>query len=74
MTIILAILLLINAAFNAVVWPPFLRRVKQDERAYDEQGKPTKFLRVHTVLIACAFVIAVASAVAGVAAFIGLTG
>lgn len=69
MTVLLGCLLLLNAVFNVVVWPPFLRRVKQDERAYDAQGKPTKFLTVHAWLIGIALVIAAVSAVAGIVSF-----
>ena len=66
MTVFAGILLLINALYNAVVWPRFWKRVAQDPRARDEQGKATKFLTVHAVLIGIALVIAAVSAVAGV--------
>lgn len=68
---LLAILLLANAVFNAVVWPQFYRRVARDPRARDENGKATKFLTVHIVLIAIALVLAAASAIAGVIALAG---
>ncbi len=68
---LLAILLLANAAFNAIVWPQFYRRVAKDPRARDAEGRATRFLTVHIVLIALALVLAVASAVAGVAALAG---
>ncbi len=61
-----AILLLVGAAFSAVVWPPFWRRVAADPRARDADGRPTRFLRVHAVLIGTALVIAVAQAVVGI--------
>ncbi|GAA1777112.1 SCO4848 family membrane protein [Leucobacter iarius] len=64
MTVFAGILLLINALYNAVVWPRFWKRVSQDPRARDEQGKATKFLTVHAVLIGIALVIAAVSAVA----------
>ena len=70
MTLFLALLLLVNAVFSAIVWPPFWRRVKQDARAYDAGGKPTRFLTVHAWLIGIALVIAAVSAVAGVWALI----
>ncbi|KKI21102.1 MULTISPECIES: SCO4848 family membrane protein [unclassified Leucobacter] len=66
MTVFAGILLLINALYNAVVWPRFWKRVSQDPRARDEQGKATKFLTVHAVLIGIALVIAAVSAVAGI--------
>ncbi|MCS4275827.1 MULTISPECIES: SCO4848 family membrane protein [Mycetocola] len=69
MTPLLCILLLINAAYNVIVWPRFWTRVKNDPRARDAEGKATAFLRVHAILIAIALVIAAASAVAGVLGF-----
>lgn len=71
MTPLLATLLLVNAAFNAIVWPTFYRRVAHDPRAKDAAGKPTRFLVVHTVLIAVALTIALASALAAIAALVG---
>lgn len=66
MTIALGILLLVNAAFNLVTWPTFLRRVARDARARDDAGRATRFLRVHQVLVAIALALAAASAVLGV--------
>jgi len=67
----LAVLLFLNAAFNALVWPQFYKRVARDPRARDESGKATAFLKVHAVLIAIALVLALVSALAGVAALTG---
>ncbi|MCH1884151.1 hypothetical protein [Agrococcus sp. ARC_14] len=61
-----AVLLLVGAAFSLLVWPAFLRRVANDERARDAHGKPTRFLTVHVTLVAIAMVIAVAQAAAGI--------
>ncbi|RLP74986.1 hypothetical protein D9V32_11190 [Mycetocola tolaasinivorans] len=69
MITLLAILLLINAVYNVVVWPRFWTRVKNDPRARDAAGKPTAFLRVHAILISIALLIAAVSAVAGIWAF-----
>ncbi len=69
MTIALGIVLLVNALFNVVTWPQFLRRVANDPRARDAAGAPTKFLRVHQVLVAIALVLAAVSAVLGIWAF-----
>ncbi|MFS0867162.1 SCO4848 family membrane protein [Microbacterium sp. 179-B 1A2 NHS] len=66
MTPLLVALLLVNAAFNALVWPSFYRRVSRDPRARDDAGKPTRFLTVHAVLVAAALVIALASAIAAI--------
>ena len=66
MTVALSILLLANAAFNVLTWPTFLKRVARDPRARDDAGRPTKFLRVHQVLVVVAMLLAAASAVLGV--------
>ena len=67
----LAILLFLNAAFNVIVWPRFYKRVAQDPRARDAEGRATAFLKVHVVLIVIALVLAIVSAIAGVAALVG---
>lgn len=67
----LAIVLFLNAAFNALVWPRFYKRIAADPRARDEQGKATQFLTVHVVLITIALVLALVSALAGIAALTG---
>lgn len=69
MTIALGIVLLLNAFYNVVTWPQFLRRVANDPRARDASGAATTFLRVHQVLVAIALVLAAVSAVLGVWAF-----
>ena len=68
--LLLAILLLVNAAFNVLVWPTFYRRIAQDPRARDTSGKPTRFLTVHTVLIGAALLLAAVSAVAAIVCLI----
>lgn len=70
MLVFAGILLLVNAAYNVIVWPRFWARVKNDPRARDGQGRATKFLTVHAVLIGIALVIALVSAIAGIAAFV----
>lgn len=69
--IALAVLLFINAAFNAIVWPQFFKRVAADPRAKDAQGNATKFLKVHVYLVAFALVLALVSLIAGIAALVG---
>lgn len=69
--IALSVLLFINAAFNVIVWPQFYKRVVNDPRARDAEGKATAFLKVHAVLIAAALVIALVSVIAGIAALVG---
>lgn len=70
MLVLAGILLLVNAAYNVVVWPRFWKRVAADPRARDDQGRATRFLTVHAVLIGIALLIAVASAIAGVAVLV----
>lgn len=67
-----AIVLILNAVFNAVVWPRFFRRVTADPRARDENGKATTFLRVHAVIFAIALLLALASLVLGILALAGM--
>ncbi|MFK4851263.1 SCO4848 family membrane protein [Microbacterium sp. ZW T6_19] len=69
--IVLAVVLFLNAAFNALVWPQFYKRVSNDPRARDENGKSTAFLKVHAVLIAIALVLALVSVLVGVVALTG---
>lgn len=64
----LIVLLFVNAAFNALVWPRFYGRVARDPRARDESGRPTRFLLVHAVLIGLALVLAAVSAIVGIVA------
>ncbi|MEC5184395.1 putative membrane protein [Cryobacterium sp. MP_3.1] len=66
----LAILLLLNAVWNVVVWPRFYKRVSQDGRARDAAGKPTSFLIVHAVLVGVSLLLAAASAVVAVLALV----
>ena len=66
MTVTLAILLLVNAVWNAIVWPQFYKRVSKDALARDASGKPTTFLIVHAVLIGISLLIALVSAIFGV--------
>jgi len=68
---VLIALLLLNAAFNVIVWPRFYARVAKDPRSRDDAGRPTRFLVVHAVLIGLALVLAAASAIAAIAAMAG---
>ena len=67
---LLIALLLANAVFNVVVWPRFYPRIAKDPRARDAAGKATAFLIVHTVLIAVALILAVASVIGAIAALV----
>jgi hypothetical protein len=66
-----AVLLLVNAAFNVLVWPRFYSRVARDARARDAAGRPTRFLIVHAVLIGAAIVLALVSAIVAIIALAG---
>ena len=68
--LLLAILLLVNAVFNVLVWPTFYRRIAQDPRARDANGTATRFLTVHSVLIGTALLLAAVSAVAAIVCLI----
>ena len=68
MIALLATLLIVNAAYNVVVWPRFYTRVSRDERARDAQGRPTRFLVFHAVLIGIALLLAAVSAVVAIIA------
>jgi hypothetical protein len=70
-TVFLSVLLVINAAFTALVWPTFYRRVARDPRARDASGTATRFLAVHRVIVGVAFLIAAVSLVAAIASFAG---
>ena len=66
MVLLASIALLIGAVFNVLVWPSFYRRVSNDPRARDENGRPTRFLTVHAVLVLTALLIGIAQAILGV--------
>ena len=68
----MAILLIVNGVFNFLVWPTFLRRVAKDPRAKDAEGKATRFLMVHIVLVAIALALGLASILGGVLAISGV--
>ena len=66
MVLLASIALLVGAVFIVLVWPSFYRRVSNDPRARDENGRPTRFLTVHAVLVLTALVIGVAQALLGI--------
>jgi hypothetical protein len=66
MTVFAAVVLLLNALFNAVAWPRFFQRVRTDARARDAAGKATPFLVVHAALLGIALLLAALSLVAGI--------
>lgn len=64
-------LLIVAGVWSLVVWPQFLRRVMKDPRARDANGKATKFLTVHLVLVSISMVLGAATAVIGVMGLLG---
>lgn len=71
MIVFAAIVLLVSAVFNIVVWPQFWKRVTVDPRATDEAGKRTRFYTVHAVLFGIAILISACCLAAGAALLIG---
>ena len=61
-----SLVLLAAAAWNFIIWPPFLRRIVADERSRDAAGDATTFLRVHVVLIGISLAFAVAVGALGI--------
>ncbi|WP_455833804.1 SCO4848 family membrane protein [Pseudarthrobacter siccitolerans] len=61
-----ALVLVVAGIWSLVVWPQFLRRVMKDPRARDADGKATKFLTVHVVLVTISMVLGAATAVIGI--------
>ncbi|MET0590580.1 MAG: hypothetical protein ABWZ77_05340 [Naasia sp.] len=66
MTTAAGILLIVIAVWNFVVWPAFLRRVIRDPRSQSQNGKVSKFLVVHVVLVTISLVLALTGAVFGI--------
>jgi uncharacterized membrane protein len=64
---VLAVVLVVSGVWSLVVWPQFLRRVTKDRRARDANGKATRFLTVHVVLVSISMVLGAATAAIGIA-------
>ena len=64
---VLAVVLIVAGVWSLVVWPQFLRRVRQDPRARNADGRATRFLTVHVVLVSVSMVLGAATAAIGVA-------
>ncbi|MGT2463874.1 SCO4848 family membrane protein [Sinomonas atrocyanea] len=58
--------LVVAGVWNLVVWPQFLRRIMKDPRAKDEQGRATRFMTVHLLLVSISVTLGVAVAVIGI--------
>ena len=57
--------------WSLVVWPQFLRRVMKDARSRDANGKATRFLTVHVVLVSISMMLGAATAAIGIAGLLG---
>ena len=64
---VLAIVLVVAGLWSLVVWPQFLRRVRKDPRARDANGRATRFLTVHVVLVSISMLFGAATAAIGIA-------
>ncbi len=62
-----ATVLIVAGLWSLAVWPQFLRRVLKDPRARDGNGRATRFLSVHIVLVAISLVLGAATAAIGAA-------
>ena len=61
-----SILLIVAALWNLLIWPRFFQRIAKDPRSRDAGGRPTRFLRVHAVLIGVSVLLAIAVGAIGV--------
>jgi hypothetical protein len=61
-----SVVLIATAAWNLLIWPRFWQRIAADPRSRDADGRATKFLTVHSVLIAVSLALALAVGVLGV--------
>ncbi|MGW2095344.1 SCO4848 family membrane protein [Promicromonospora sukumoe] len=61
-----SVVLIVTAVWNLVIWPRFWQRIVADPRSRDADGRATKFLTVHTVLIAVSLGLGLAVGVLGV--------
>lgn len=64
--LILSLILILAGIWSFIVWPPFLRRVLKDPRARDENGRATRFLTVHIMLVSISMILGIATLVIGI--------
>ena len=67
---ILAVVLIVAGLWSLLVWPQFLRRVRKDPRARDANGRATRFLTVHVVLVSISMLFGAATAAIGIAGLV----
>ncbi|GAA2721643.1 SCO4848 family membrane protein [Cellulomonas aerilata] len=61
-----SLVLVLAGLWNLLIWPRFLGRILKDPRSRDAGGRPTRFLRVHAVLIGVSMLLALAVGTLGV--------
>lgn len=61
-----SLVLIVTALWNLLIWPQFFKRIVKDNRSRDAAGRPTTFLKVHTVLIGVSLVLGLAVGVLGI--------
>ena len=68
---ILAVVLIVAGLWSLAVWPQVLRRVRKDPRSRDANGKATRFLTVHIILVSISMLFGAATAAIGIAGLLG---
>jgi hypothetical protein len=61
-----SILLVVTALWNLLIWPRFWQRIAKDPRSRDADGRATRFLTVHAVLIGISLLLGLAVGALGV--------
>lgn len=61
-----SIVLIVAALWNLLIWPRFWQRIAKDPRSRDADGRATRFLTVHAILIGVSLVLGLAVGVLGV--------
>jgi hypothetical protein len=61
-----SLVLVLAGLWNLLIWPRFFQRIAKDPRSRDAAGRPTRFLRVHAVLIGVSVLFALAVGAIGV--------
>ncbi|MCY0905683.1 SCO4848 family membrane protein [Arthrobacter sp. H14-L1] len=70
----LSIVLIISGLWSLLVWPQFMRRILKDPRARDQDGRATRFLTIHLMLVSTSMVLGLATAVIGIRTLVSPTG
>lgn len=61
-----SVVLLVAGAWSLLVWPRFGARIVKDPRSRDADGRATRFLTVHLVLISVSMLLGAAVLLLGV--------